>query len=38
MIPCQEPRTVIPGTKMTYAGMKDDAKRANLIAYLATLK
>ncbi|MDR3524016.1 MAG: cytochrome c family protein [Acetobacteraceae bacterium] len=32
------PRTVIPGTKMTYGGMKDDEKRGNLIAYLATLK
>jgi cytochrome c2 len=34
----QSPRTVIPGTLMTYGGMKDDAKRADLIAYLATLK
>lgn len=32
------PRTVVPGTKMTYAGVKDDAKRGDLIAYLATLK
>jgi len=32
------PRTVIPGTTMTYAGLKDDTKRADLIAYLATLK
>lgn len=32
------PRAMVPGTKMTYAGLKDDAKRANLIAYLATLK
>lgn len=32
------PRGTIPGTKMTYAGLKDDAKRADLIAYLATLK
>jgi cytochrome c len=31
------PREVIPGTIMTYAGLKDDAKRADLIAYLATL-
>lgn len=31
------PRTVLPGTIMTYAGVKDDAKRADLIAYLATL-
>ena len=34
----QSPRTVIPGTLMTYGGLKDDAKRADLIAYLATLK
>jgi cytochrome c len=34
----QSPRTVIPGTVMTYAGLKDDTKRADLIAYLATLK
>jgi cytochrome c2 len=32
------PRTVVPGTKMTYGGLKDDEKRANLVAYLATLK
>ena len=34
----QSPRTVIPGTIMTYAGVKDDAKRADLIAYLGTVK
>jgi cytochrome c2 len=34
----QGPRAMIPGTKMTFAGVKDDDKRANLIAYLATLK
>ena len=34
----QAPRTLVPGTKMTYGGLKDDEKRANLIAYLATLK
>ena len=34
----QSPRSVIPGTIMTYAGLKDDTKRADLIAYLATLK
>lgn len=33
-----DPRAMVPGTKMTYGGLKDDAKRANLIAYLATLK
>ena len=31
------PRQVVPGTIMTYAGLKDDAKRADLIAYLDTL-
>jgi cytochrome c len=34
----QAPRTVIPGTKMSYAGLKDPAKRGDLIAYLQTLK
>ncbi len=34
----QAPQKVIPGTKMTYGGLKDDAKRADLIAYLGTLK
>ena len=32
------PRIMVPGTKMTYGGLKDDKKRADLIAYLATLK
>jgi cytochrome c len=32
------PKVVIPGTKMPYAGLKDAAKRADLIAYLETLK
>ena len=32
------PAKMLPGTKMTYAGLKDDTKRADLIAYLATLK
>jgi cytochrome c len=32
------PKTVVPGTTMTYAGLKDDTKRADLIAYLTTLK
>lgn len=32
------PMQTVPGTKMTYAGLKDDAARADLIAYLATLK
>jgi len=34
----EAPRAMIPGTKMTYGGQKDAAKRADLIAYLATLK
>jgi cytochrome c len=33
----EAPRTIIPGTKMTYAGVKDTGKRADLIAYLDTL-
>ena len=31
------PRELVPGTKMTYPGMKDAKQRADLIAYLATL-
>jgi cytochrome c len=31
------PRATVPGTRMAYAGMKDDQKRHDLIAYLATL-
>jgi cytochrome c len=31
------PRDVVPGTIMPYAGLKDAAKRADLIAYLETL-
>lgn len=34
----ESPRTVIPGTKMPYAGLKDATKRQNLIGYLETLK
>ena len=33
-----DPRASVPGTRMIYAGMKDQTQRANLIAYLATLK
>ena len=32
------PRKMVPGTTMAYAGLPDPQKRANLIAYLATLK
>ena len=31
------PRAVVAGTKMAYAGVKDDQKRRDLVAYLATL-
>jgi cytochrome c len=31
------PQAVVPKTTMPYAGLKDDTRRANLIAYLATL-
>jgi len=31
------PRGVVPGTRMAYAGLKDEQKRHDLIAYLATL-
>jgi cytochrome c len=31
------PRATIPGTTMAYPGLKDDAKRASLIAYLTSL-
>ena len=30
------PRAMVPDTTMIYAGLKDDAKRADLIAYLET--
>ena len=32
------PRQVVPGTLMTYPGLKDQHQRADLIAYLATLR
>jgi cytochrome c len=31
------PKAAVPGTKMAWGGQKNDAKRANLIAYLASL-
>ena len=31
------PQHLVPGTKMTYAGLKDDTKRRDLIAFLKTL-
>lgn len=32
------PQQVIPGTRMTYPGVKDDAKRAAVVAYIKALK
>lgn len=32
------PMKLVPGTKMTYPGMSDPAKRQEIIAYLKTLK
>ncbi len=32
------PQSVVPGTKMPYGGLANATKRANLIAFLATLK
>jgi cytochrome c len=32
------PKEVIPGTTMIFAGIKDETQRKNLIAYLETLK
>ena len=31
------PRAMVPDTSMIYAGLKDDAERADLVAYLETL-
>jgi len=31
------PATVVPGTTMTYPGLKDAGKRGDLVAYLTTL-
>jgi cytochrome c len=31
------PRDLVPGTKMTFPGLKDPKKRADIIAYLSTL-
>jgi len=33
----ENPRECVAGTSMAYAGVKDEAKRANIIAYLASL-
>lgn len=34
----KDPKAVVPGTIMAFAGVKKDDERANLIAYLQTLK
>ncbi|MCR8725961.1 c-type cytochrome [Frigidibacter sp. ROC022] len=34
----QSPKSYAPGTKMTFAGLPKESDRANLIAYLETLK
>ncbi len=34
----ESPQRVIPGTKMTYTGIKDPQQRADMIAYLDSLK
>lgn len=34
----ENPQKVVPGTKMPYGGLKNATKRANLIAFLETLK
>lgn len=33
----KDPKAKVPGNKMTYAGVKDDTKRADLIAYLSQI-
>lgn len=32
------PQQLVPGTKMTFPGLRDPKQRADLIAYLATLR
>jgi cytochrome c len=32
------PRELVPGTKMTFPGLKDAKQRADVIAYLKTLQ
>ncbi len=32
------PQQIVPGTRMTYPGLRDPLKRIDLIAYLATLR
>ena len=33
-----KPKTKVPGTKMTFAGLPNESDRADIIAYLSTLK
>lgn len=33
-----DPKAVVPGTSMDFPGVQDPVERANLVAYLATLK
>ena len=33
-----DPKAMVPGTEMTFVGIKDKAARDAVIAYLATLK
>lgn len=33
----QDPKGTVPGTKMAFAGLRDDSERANVIAYLRSL-
>ena len=32
-----DPKAVVPGTSMAFAGVKDDAKRKAIVDYLKTL-
>ena len=34
----KDPKATVPGTNMAFSGLPKDKDRANLIAYLATLK
>jgi cytochrome c len=34
----ENPRTLVPGTMMAFPGLKDPAKRAELVGYLTSLK
>ncbi|MFC7473754.1 c-type cytochrome [Dankookia sp. GCM10030260] len=34
----QDPKAYVPGNRMILAGIKEEAERQNIIAYLATLK